>query len=68
MASYMLFLNKHNAYKHIQPGINEKNKHMLSIVSSKENSCSFFFPVSNVIQRHIQIMSNILDEAFTENS
>ena len=45
---------KHNAYKHIQPGISEKNKHMLCIVSSVENSCSFFFPVSNLIQRHIQ--------------
>ena len=37
------FFYKHKSYKHIQPGISETNKHMLSIVSSLENSCSFFF-------------------------
>ena len=35
-----VFFYKHNAYKHIQPEIREKNKHMLSIFSSLENSCS----------------------------
>ena len=35
--------NKHNAYKHIQPGINEKNEHMLSILSSLEDRCSLLF-------------------------
>ena len=38
-----VFLYKHNAYKHIQPGISEQNKHMLNIVSNFENSYSFFF-------------------------
>ena len=32
-----MFFYKHNAYDHIQPGINEKNKHMISILSSLEN-------------------------------
>ena len=48
-----VFLYKPNAYKHIQPGISEQNKHMLNIVSNFENSYSFFF-VSSIIQRHIQ--------------
>ena len=39
----MFFFYKHNAYKHIQPRISEKNKHMLSILSSLENSCSLLF-------------------------
>ena len=34
---------QHNAYKHIQPGMSEKNKYMLSILSSLENSCSLLF-------------------------
>ena len=38
-----MFLYKHNAYKHIQPGISGKNKHLLSI-----------FPVSSLIQRSIK--------------
>ena len=38
-----IFFYKHNAYKHIQPLISEKNKHMLSILSSLENGCSFLF-------------------------
>ena len=29
--------------KHIQPGISEKNKHMLSILASLENSCFLLF-------------------------
>ena len=37
------FFYKHNAYKDIQPGINEKNKYMLSILASLENSCFLFF-------------------------
>ena len=37
------FFYKHNAFTHIQPGISEKNKHMLSILSSLENSCSLLF-------------------------
>ena len=40
---WYVFFYKHNAYKHIQPGISEKNKHMLSILSSLENSCSLLF-------------------------
>ena len=37
-----VFFYKYNAYKHIQ-SISEKNKHMLSILSSLENSCSLLF-------------------------
>ena len=34
---------KHDAYNHIQPGISEKNKHMLSTLSGLENSYSHLF-------------------------
>ena len=36
-------LYNHNAYKHIQPVISEENKHMLSILSSLENTYSLLF-------------------------
>ena len=32
------YMFKHNTYKYIQPGISEKNKDMLSIPASLENS------------------------------
>ena len=55
------FFYKHNTYKPIQPGISEKNKHMLSIVPSLESS--FFFPfffLSQISFRGIlRTMSNI---------
>ena len=40
---HYMFFYKHNAYKHIHPGISEKNKHILSMLSSLENSCSLLF-------------------------
>ena len=38
-----VFLYKHNAYKHFQPGISGKNVHMPSIFSSLGNSCFCLF-------------------------
>ena len=39
-----VFCYKHNAYKHVNPGISEKKiKHMLSIFSNLENNYSFVF-------------------------
>ena len=48
------FFYKHNAYKHIQPGISEKNKHMLSILSSLENNCSLLF---SCLKSHLEAYS-----------
>ena len=54
-----VFLYKHNAYKHIQPGISEQNKHMLNIVSNFENSYSFFFLFQVSFRGIFRTMSNI---------
>ena len=51
---FTCFFYKHNAYKHILPGISEKNKHMLSILFSLENSCSFLF---SWIKSHSEVYS-----------
>ena len=53
------FFYKHNAYKHIQPGISEKNKHMLGIVPSLKNNCSFFYLFQISFRGIFRTMSNI---------
>ena len=52
-ATYFFFF-KHNAYKHIQPRISEKSKHMLSIFSSLENNCSLLF---SCLKSHLEAYS-----------
>ena len=37
-----MFFYKLNAYKHVQPGISGRNKHMLSILASLETSSLYF--------------------------
>ena len=49
------FFYKHNTYKPIQPGISEKNKHMLSIVPSLESS--FFFLFFSCLKSHSEAYS-----------
>ena len=49
-----VFFDKHNAYRYIQPGISEKNKHVLSILSSLKNSCSLLF---SCLKSHSEVYS-----------
>ena len=49
----MFFFHKHNAYKHIQPGIKEKNN-ILSIFCQLENSCFHFL---SCLKSHVEACS-----------
>ena len=52
----MFFFCKHNDNKHIQPGISEKNKHMLRILFSLENSCFLHF---SCLESYSEVFSEI---------
>ena len=54
--STCFFLYKDNAYKQIQPGISEKNQHMLSILSSLENNSSLLL---SCLKSHLEAFTKM---------